>query len=216
VQRAKSVAEADDITSQVLREAAGVEQWTEVQPTMFEDTFDKEMDKYDKFKSVIEGGEATQRELLTRLKERHDALITSRRNDPTIKQREHAIQSLELAYHKCKEIEANLAEGTKFHQEFSALLKRFRDECQQWANQRSSELETITCSMGSVSLGESHEEAEDDGVPLTPVSPRSEPPAPRVPGMNLPPPGSEDWEEVPLPPPPSGIKRPKSVTRGGR
>ena len=37
----------------------------------------------------------------------------SRQNDPTVKKREHAIQSLELAYHKCKEIEANLTEGTK-------------------------------------------------------------------------------------------------------
>jgi len=37
----------------------------------------------------------------------------SRQNDPTVKQREHAIQSLELAYHKCREIEGNLAEGTK-------------------------------------------------------------------------------------------------------
>ena len=44
--------------------------------------------------------------------ERRKALTTSRQNDPTVKQREHAIQSLELAYHKCKEIEANLAEGT--------------------------------------------------------------------------------------------------------
>jgi programmed cell death 6-interacting protein len=78
-----------------------------------------------------------------------------------VKQREHAIQSLELAYHKYKEIEANLAEGTRasypifftgreselqnlqFHQDFSILLKSFKDECRQWANQRSSELEYV-------------------------------------------------------------------------
>jgi len=33
-------------------------------------------------------------------------------NDPTVKQRERAIQSLELAHHKCEEIQGNLAEGT--------------------------------------------------------------------------------------------------------
>ena len=89
-------------------------------------------------------------------------MITSRQNDPTVKQREHAIQSLELAYHKCREIEANLAEGTRvrlsyflfteievkleysqFHQDFSVLLKSFKDECQQWADQRLSELEYV-------------------------------------------------------------------------
>lgn len=68
VQRARFVAEADDITSRVLREAAGVEQWTEVQPMMFEDTFEEEMGKYDKFRSVIEEGEATQQGLLARLR----------------------------------------------------------------------------------------------------------------------------------------------------
>jgi len=71
VQRARFTAEADDITSQVLREAAGVAQWAEVQPTMFEDTFEKEMGKYDKFKSVLEEGETTQKDLLAQLKVFH-------------------------------------------------------------------------------------------------------------------------------------------------
>ena len=71
VQRARFVAEADDITSRVLREAAGVEQWTEVQPTMFEDTFEKEMSKYDKFKSALEQGETTQKGLLAQVKVRY-------------------------------------------------------------------------------------------------------------------------------------------------
>lgn len=71
VQRARFAAEADDITSRVLREAAGVEQWAEVQPTMFEDTFEKEMGKYDKFKSALEEGETTQKELLAQLKVFH-------------------------------------------------------------------------------------------------------------------------------------------------
>lgn len=67
VQRARFAAEADDITSRVLREASGVEQWTEVQPTMFEDTFEKEMGKYDKFRSALEEGETTQSGLLAQL-----------------------------------------------------------------------------------------------------------------------------------------------------
>jgi len=70
VQRARFAAEADDITSRVLLEAAGVEQWTEVQPAMFEDTFEKEMGKYEKFKSALEEGEVTQQELLAQLKVR--------------------------------------------------------------------------------------------------------------------------------------------------
>ena len=71
VQRARFTAEADDITSRVLLEAGGVEQWTEVQPTMFEDTFEKEMGKYEKFKTALEEGEATQKELFEQLKVCH-------------------------------------------------------------------------------------------------------------------------------------------------
>lgn len=67
VQRARFAAEGDDITSRVSREATGVAQWTEVQPTMFEDTFEKEMGKYDKFKDALEEGETTQNKLLARL-----------------------------------------------------------------------------------------------------------------------------------------------------
>ena len=178
----------------------------------------------------------------------------SRQNDPTVKQREHAIQSLELAYHKCKEIEANLAEGTsvsyltrsslksklgrfQFHQGFSVLLKSFKDECQHWARQRSSELEyvyfrgaflrplradtvsrLITRSMASVSLGKPGGETEEGNALPTPVSPRRDLPPPKVPGVGLPPPDSDDWEEVALPPPPPGANRPgtRSTTRGRR
>lgn len=35
---------------------------------MFEDTFEKEMGKYDKFKSALEEGEKAQKELLVQLK----------------------------------------------------------------------------------------------------------------------------------------------------
>ena len=116
----------------------------------------------------------------------------------------------------------------KFHQEFSALLIRFKDECHQWANQRSNELECvcfwrtplgelevdfvsriITRSMASASLSR---ETEDNHVLPTPVSPiRGLPP--KNPGVNLPPPSSDDWEEVPLPPPPPGTNRPKTRSR---
>lgn len=37
----------------------------------------------------------------------------SRRDDPVVKEREHALQSLDLAYHKYKEIARHLEEGLK-------------------------------------------------------------------------------------------------------
>ena len=37
--------------------------------------------------------------------------MQSRRDDPTVKGREHALQTLDLAYHKYREIVRNLEEG---------------------------------------------------------------------------------------------------------
>ena len=68
MQRARFAAEADNITSRVLREAAGLEQWAVVQPSMFEDTFEKEMGKYDRFRGSLEEGETVQKDLLAQLK----------------------------------------------------------------------------------------------------------------------------------------------------
>lgn len=45
--------------------------------------------------------------------EQNEMFIQSRREDATIKEREHALQSLDLAYHKYKEITRNLDEGLK-------------------------------------------------------------------------------------------------------
>ncbi len=47
------------------------------------------------------------------IQERHAQFAQSRREDETVKAREHALQSLDLAYHKYKEIVRNLEEGLK-------------------------------------------------------------------------------------------------------
>jgi programmed cell death 6-interacting protein len=64
VQRAQYAAEADDITTRIIKQAAGIERWTEVQPSMFEDTLDQELSKYDKYKSDLEDGKREQEKLL--------------------------------------------------------------------------------------------------------------------------------------------------------
>ena len=131
VLRAQRLADADDISVRIVREAAGFKRWAEVQPSMFEDTLDQELAKYDKFQLDIEESATRQSELLENVKEsvlsagyrfplrpnilivqiRMDAFISSRKEDPSVKEREHALQSLELSYHKYKEIVRHLDEG---------------------------------------------------------------------------------------------------------
>jgi len=68
VSRAQRLADADDISARIQREAAGMEMWAEVQPFLFEDTLDQELVKYDKFRRDIEEGAAKQSELLENVK----------------------------------------------------------------------------------------------------------------------------------------------------
>lgn len=197
VQRAHYAAEADDIQVRIMKQAAGIEHWTEVQPSMFEDTLEQELAKYDKYKSDLEDGEREQEKLLEEIEARNATFLESRRDDQSVKEREHAIQSLELAYHKCKEIERNLEEGRKFHGDFAIILYQFKDECKQWAYHRQYELQASVASMSIT--------ARPSSNALIPPTPKSEPPERRPQGGSsfmLPPPDSEEWESVTLPPAP--------------
>lgn len=138
VSRAQRLADADDISPRIIKEAASLERWVEVQPSMFEDTLDQELAKYDKFRRDIEEGAVRQSELLEDVKvspppagdhfrpcpnilivqTRMDSFISSRREDPSVKEREYALQSLDLSYHKYKEIVRHLDEGIQVQSHF--------------------------------------------------------------------------------------------------
>lgn len=133
VARATRLADAEDITPRILKAASGFEQWVEVQPAMLEDVLEEELAKYEKFAAAITEGEAKQESLLATItvsakcgvgihvsltisfhgQERNELFLRSRKGDPIVKEREHALQSLDLAYHKYKEITRNLDEGLK-------------------------------------------------------------------------------------------------------
>lgn len=133
VSRATRLADAEDITPRILKAASAFEQWKEVQPAMLEDVLDEELAKYEKFSSAIAESETKQEALLATIQvrphlfaycctvchslplcqERNDLFLRSRKDDPIVKDREHALQSLDLAYHKYKEITRNLDEGLK-------------------------------------------------------------------------------------------------------
>jgi hypothetical protein len=84
VSRAQRLADADDISTRIQKEAAGLETWAEVQPSMFEDTLDQELVKYDKFRHDIEEGAAKQMELLGNVKESlpQKSFISDRHHNP--------------------------------------------------------------------------------------------------------------------------------------
>ncbi|CAL1716692.1 unnamed protein product [Somion occarium] len=208
VARAQRLAEADDITLRISKAASAFEQWVAVKPEMLEDILDEELSKYEKFRTMLEQSEQKQQELLDAIKDRNILFLQSRKDDPIVKEREHALQSLDLAYHKYKEIIRNLDEGLKFYNDFGNMMVQFKEACKVWANARRNEMMALTRAMNAVTLEPAPIRSREAPSNLTssrstPVSPP--PPAtPRSRGIvvDLPPPDSADWEATQLPPAP--------------
>jgi hypothetical protein len=117
-----------------MKAASGFEKLTEVTPDMFEDISDVELAKFDKYLVEMDEIVRNQNEILAEIRvsdsdveaqhsfsltifgqTREKQFLDSRRDDPTVKERENALQSLDLAYFKYKEITRNLDEGFKVH-----------------------------------------------------------------------------------------------------
>ncbi|KAI0649086.1 BRO1-domain-containing protein [Trametes meyenii] len=239
VARVDRLAGSDDITQRVSKAATAMEQWVNVQPAMFEDILDEELSKYDKFRVQLEENGEKQEELLRSVKERHAEFIRSRKEDAIVKERELALQSLDLAYHKYKEIVRNLEEGQQFYNDFSALLSDFRAACKDYAAARREEASLLTDAMDNLALS-------NTTAPVAPVSttdlaasclpePSASPAdefvseAPQEPAgkhdqnavFDLPPPDSDEWETLELPPAPTAPPKPrpdpkKRVTRSAQ
>ncbi|OCH95381.1 BRO1-domain-containing protein [Obba rivulosa] len=197
----------DDPTPLVLRHAASFQRWTEIEPRMFDDCLSDGLGYYQDLLAEIDETEPTQNGLLKSLVGEHALLVESRREDPSVKEREHALQSLDLAYHKYKEIVRNLDEGIKFYNGFSEIVAQFKASCSDWANVRTHEIQSLTAAVQSLTLRDSP--SVPQAVQSMPL--RSSPPVPQAPhptmtpapptqrvARDLPPPDSDEWESTEL------------------
>ncbi|KAF9048660.1 BRO1-like domain-containing protein [Panaeolus papilionaceus] len=154
VHRAQTLAAADDIQPRIMTASAGFQQFAQVTPEMFEDILAEELAKFDKFLSEMVDLERKQRELLGNIELKNKEFLDSRKDDPAVKDRANALQSLELAYFKYREIGRNLEEGFKFYNDLAGILIKFKDVCRAWSLHRSQEIHALTRSaqMQSMSL----------------------------------------------------------------
>ncbi|EJF64930.1 pH-response regulator [Dichomitus squalens LYAD-421 SS1] len=207
--RTGRLSDSDDIRPRILKAASGMEQWVNVQPAMFEDILDEELAKYDKFRRQLEEDGKKQADLLTAIKERHAEFTRSRKEDAPVKERELALQSLDLAYGKYKEIVRNLDEGLKFYNDLAVILSQFRDACKEFVNLRRTEIRCVATSDETSSTSPAIRRSASETVPSdqhnppeSPTSPRRHPGHRVRPALDLPPPDSDEWETMELPPAP--------------
>ncbi|KAF9450357.1 BRO1-domain-containing protein [Macrolepiota fuliginosa MF-IS2] len=161
VHQARALEAVDDIQPRILKVASGFERLTELKAEMFEDILDQELAKYDRFLSEMGNLRQKQEALLADVKILNEQFLQSRREDPSVKDREHALQSLDLAYFKYREITRNLEEGFKFYNDLAGILTQFKEVCKTWGYQRRQEIQYLHRPLEMLSLGNDNRDQQE-------------------------------------------------------
>ncbi|KAH7061457.1 ALIX V-shaped domain binding to HIV-domain-containing protein [Macrophomina phaseolina] len=142
IEALKAKARQDDINPELLKETARLEReypMQNIEAVQFEDLFEKRLHKYDVDNDMVADEDQEQQAIIKRLEDANAAFVSARRGDSSTRQREQALQQLENAYFKYKEIISNLDVGRKFYNDLAKICGRFRDDCRNFAYQRRAE-----------------------------------------------------------------------------
>ncbi|TID15571.1 gb [Venturia nashicola] len=205
VEALKAKMKQDDINPHLLREAARMEReypMQKIEAAQFDDFFERRLAIFDSDRDMVTEEEREQHAMIKRLQDTNANFITARKGDSSTREREVALQRLENAYMKYKEIITNLDAGRKFYNDLAKIVTRFRDEAKTFAYQRRSEAGQIeadfTSAMSALNLGKAQtlqqeRDAEQQRpfyaaqapteVPLTAPQPKRSAVAPPAPGM---------------------------------
>ncbi|ROW06594.1 hypothetical protein VMCG_04254 [Cytospora schulzeri] len=135
-------AKADDIKPDIMKEAARLERTypnTQIVPAHFEDFFEKRLDSmYEADLAQIEKEAAEQEKMLQDVTRANMEFETQKKSagDRGSREREAALQALDNAYYKYKEIVSNVEVGRKFYNDLSKIVGSFRDRCRDWVSER--------------------------------------------------------------------------------
>ena len=107
-----------------------------IEPAQFEDLFEQRLARYDVERAMLLEEREEQNRLICRLDEANKSFLNAREGDSSSRAREQALQKLDGAYSKYREIIANLDGGRKFYNDLAKIVGRFRDECKNFVYQR--------------------------------------------------------------------------------
>ena len=126
--------------SAILAETARLERdhpMQKIEPVQFEFLFEARLERYAPSRKMLLSEETSQKELEQHLRQANQAFLLARKGDSaSTRAREQALQRLETAYLKYKEILSNLSTGRKFYNDLATIVNRYRDDCKQFAYQR--------------------------------------------------------------------------------
>ncbi|SGY18091.1 BQ5605_C015g07978 [Microbotryum silenes-dioicae] len=143
--------------------------------SMFEGVFENELAKFDGLKQAMGQNGARTEDLVGDVKIAHASFVDSRRSDPALARRTQALEDLNGAYHKYREILTNLQEGLGFYTDLARLLTELRDSVKEFTQIRSDEARHIEQELRAHMMNLSMQsETKDEPVeePRRRISPR--------------------------------------------
>lgn len=169
----------------ILAETARLEReypMQKIEPAQFEHLFEKRLERYDPDRQMVVDEREEQQQLELQIREANKEFLLARRGDTSTKEREQALQRLENAFFKYKEIINNINTGRKFYNDLANIVNRFHDDCKNFAYQRRVEAgqwETeLSSGMSSLSLQQTQdlqEQMHRDVPPYSTRQPATEP-----------------------------------------
>ncbi|GAB0138870.1 serine/threonine protein kinase prr1 [Epichloe bromicola] len=143
VETLRDSARRDDIKPDILKEAARLERTypsTAIVPAHFEDFFERRLDTlYEPALEALDNEAAEQDRLLREVERANREFESQKRRcgDGGSREREQALQKLDSAYFKYKEIVNNLEVGRTFYNDLNKIVSQgFRDVVKGWVAQR--------------------------------------------------------------------------------
>ncbi|RFU26102.1 hypothetical protein B7463_g10238, partial [Scytalidium lignicola] len=146
IEALREKAKKDDINASILQETARLERaypGQAVVPAHFEDFFERRLRKYDEDVESVKRDSEEQEQLMSTLREANASFLAGRKGDTSSREREQALQTLENAFFKYKEIVGNLDAGRKFYNDLSKIVGRFRDDCRAFLYERQQEASAL-------------------------------------------------------------------------
>lgn len=107
-----------------------------IEPAQFEHLFERRLERYDPERQMVVDEGEKQQQLELQIREANKDFLLARRGDMSTKEREQALQRLENAFFKYKEIVNNINTGRKFYNDLANIVNRFRDDCKNFTYQR--------------------------------------------------------------------------------
>ncbi|KAK4149089.1 pH-response regulator protein palA/prr-1 [Chaetomidium leptoderma] len=190
VESLRARSRADDVKGDILAETARLERTypnTAIVPAHFEEFFDKRLDSsYEPELEAVEKERADQEKTVADLQRANREFEAQKRSigEKGSHDREKALQRLDNAYYKYKEIVSNVEVGRKFYNDLNRIVEQYRTQARHWVNERRKEARALEDEismppLSSLSLNPTRSPPAHSYQTPTPASYYTQPPQPQ-------------------------------------